>query len=128
MAAYATWQDVQARLTRTLSASEQTVCTNLLEDAAVIIDSYNAQAPADAKKVVSCRMVSRAIGDGDNGGVPTGATQGSMSGLGYAQSWTVSGGGATGELYLERLEKKLLGVGDTIGNYSPIEELVPEVI
>lgn len=128
MAAYATWQDVQARLTRTLGASEQTVCTNLLEDAAVIIDSYNAQAPADAKKVVSCRMVSRAIGDGDNGGVPMGATQGSMSGLGYAQSWTVSGGGATGELYLERLEKKLLGVGDTIGNYSPIEELVPEVI
>ena len=128
MAAYATWQDVQARLTRTLSTSEQSVCSNLLDDAAVIIDSYNVNAPADAKLVVSCRMVSRALGDGDSGGVPMGATQGSMSGLGYAQSWTVSGGGATGELYLEKLEKKLLGVGDSIGSYSPVEELVPEVI
>lgn len=127
MAAYATWQDVQARLTRTLSTTEQAVCTNLLDDAAVIIDSYNVNASADAKLVVSCRMVARALGDGDSGGVPMGATQGSMSGLGYAQSWTISSG-STGELYMGRLEKKLLGVGDAIGSYSPAEELVPEVI
>ena len=126
--AYATWQDVQDRLTRTLSLDEQTVCTNLLDDAAVIIDAYNANASADAKKVVSVRMVSRAIGDGSTSGVPMGATQGSMSGLGFAQSWTVSGGGTTGELYMGRLEKKLLAVGNSIGSYSPVEELVPEVI
>ena len=126
--AYATVQDVQDRLTRTLSVDEQAVCTNLLDDAAVIIDAYNSEATADAKKVVSVRMVSRALGDGETSGIPMGATQGSMSGLGYAQSWTVSSGGGVGELYIAKLEKKLLGVGNRIGSYSPVEELVPEVI
>ena len=118
---YATVQDIQARLTRTLSTAEQTVATNLLSDAAVLIDAYNANATADAKLVVSCRMVIRALGDGETD-VPVGATQGSMSGLGYSQSWTVSNG-SVGEIYLSRTDKKLLGVGNTIGTYSPVEEL-----
>jgi len=124
MMSYATITDIQARMTRTLSQSEETVATNLLDDAAVIIDSYNADATADAKKVVSCRMVIRALGDGETD-VPVGATQGSMSGLGYSQSWTVSNG-SVGELYLTRMEKKLLGVGDKVGSYSPVEELSHE--
>lgn len=124
MMSYATITDIQARMTRTLSQSEETVATNLLDDAAVIIDSYNADATADAKKVVSCRMVIRALGDGETD-VPVGATQGSMSGLGYSQSWTVSNG-SVGELYLTRIEKKLLGVGDKVGSYSPVEELSHE--
>lgn len=123
MAAYATAQDVQDRMTRTLSTDEISVVNNLLEDAAVIIDSYNADASADAKKVVSVRMVMRAIGDGQDG-VPMGATQGSVSALGYSQSWTVSAG-TVGELYIGRLEKKLLGTGEKIGSYSPTQELVP---
>ena len=123
--AYATYSDVQARMNRTMSTDEQAICTTLLDDAAVIIDAYNADAQADSKKVVSCRMVIRALGDGEPSGIPMGATQGSMSGLGYSQSWTMSNG-STGELYLAKLEKKLLGVGDKIGSYSPIEELVPE--
>lgn len=118
---YATVQDIQARLTRTLSTAEQTVATNLLSDAAVLIDAYNANATADAKLVVSCRMVIRALGDGETD-VPVGATQGSMSGLGYSQSWTVSNG-SVGEIYLSRTDKKLLGVGNAIGTYSPVEEL-----
>lgn len=122
--AYATYEDVQARMTRTMSESEQAICTTLLDDAAVIIDAYNADAPTDNKKVISCRMVVRALGDGESYGIPMGATQGSMSGLGYAQSWTLSNGSA-GELYLAKTEKKLLGVGNKIGSYSPIEELVP---
>lgn len=122
--AYATYQDVQARMTRTLSESEQAICTNLLDDAAVMIDWFNASATADIKKVVSVRMVMRAMGDGETG-VPVGATQGSMSGLGYAQSWTISGG-SNGEVYLSKLEKQMLGEGNSIGSYSPIEELVPQ--
>lgn len=118
---YATVQDIQARLTRTLSTAEQTVATNLLSDAAVLIDAYNANATADAKLVVSCNMVIRALGDGETD-VPVGATQGSMSGLGYSQSWTV-GNGSVGEIYLSKTDKKLLGVGNTIGTYSPVEEL-----
>lgn len=127
MAAYATVNDVQARMTRTLSSTEQTVCTNLLDDAAIIIDAYNALASSDAKKVVSCRMVIRAIGTGGGQDIPVGATQGSMSALGYSQSWTVGSAGAVGELYLSKIEKKLLGTGDLIGSYSPTQELVPEV-
>ena len=125
--AYATVNDVQERMTRTLTADEQTVCTSLLDDAAIIIDAYNENATEDAKKTVSCRMVVRALGDGNNQGVPTGATQGSMSALGYSQSWTI-GSGAVGELYIGKLEKKILGVGDSIGSYSPTEALVKEEI
>lgn len=120
--AYATVQDIQDRMTRDLSTDEQAVASNLLDDAAVIIDTYNVNANADAKKVVSCRMVIRALGDGDSS-VPMGATQGSMSGLGYSQSWTIGTGGSTGELYLGKLEKTLLGCGNSIGSHSPTEDI-----
>ena len=121
--AYATVEDVQARMTRTMSESEQAICSTMLDDAAVIIDSFAADASADVKQIVSCRMVIRQLGDGEDSGIPIGATQGSMSGLGYAQSWTVSGG-STGEMYLSKLDKQLLGIGNNIGSYSPVEELV----
>ncbi|MBQ1575186.1 MAG: hypothetical protein IIZ78_28985 [Clostridiales bacterium] len=120
--AYATWNDVQARMNRTLSESEQSTCSVLLDDAAVMIDTYNVNASADAKKVVSCRMVSRALSN-DAIDVPIGATQGSMSGLGYSQSWTM-GTGASGELYLSKTDKTLLGVGNKIGSHSPLQDLV----
>ena len=126
MAAYATVSDVQARMTRTMSSAEQTMCSTLLDDAAVIIDTFASGAPSDAKNIVSCRMVIRQLGDGESMGVPIGATQGSMSGLGYSQSWTVSSG-STGELYLSKLDKQLLKCGNKIGSYSPVQELA-EVI
>ena len=121
--AYATVEDVQARMTRTLSEAEQTQCATLLDDAAVVIDAYNRSADTDAKQLVSCRMVLRLMDVADDIGVPMGATQGSQSALGYSQSWTISNG-AAGEIYLSKLEKKLLGVGDAVGSYSPAEELV----
>lgn len=124
---YATYTDVQSRMTRTMSTEELDMCSTLLEDAAVFIDSYNASADADVKKIVSCRMVIRAIGDaGSDAGIPIGASQGSMSALGYSQSWTI-GNGSAGELYLSKAEKKLLGYGNVIGSYSPVEEYIPEV-
>lgn len=120
---YATTQDVEAGF-RTLSEDEQAKCTALLEEAALIIDSYNKGASEEAKKVVSCRMVRRQLYDGGDSGVtyPMGSTQGTASAMGYSQSWTMSGGSA-GELYLSKLEKKLLGVGDRIGSRSPLEGL-----
>ena len=69
--AYATYSDVQARMTKTMSASEQAICTNLLDDAAVMIDSYNSSASNDAKKVVSIRMVLRSMSVDDS--IPIGA-------------------------------------------------------
>lgn len=122
--AYATYEDVQARMTRQLSEPEEAVCTTLLDDAAVMIDTFNSLASEDAKKTVSCRMVMRAMGSGDSSGIPIGATQGSMGGLGYSQSWTFSSG-ASGEMYLSKLDKQLLGCGNRIGSYSPVQELVP---
>ena len=123
--AYAKVQDVQERMMRTMSESERNACHYMLSDAAVIIDAYNSKASDEAKKVVSCRMVERALGDGAENGVPIGATQGSASALGYSQSWTI-GAGTVGELYISKVEKKLLGAGNAIGSYSPTQALVPE--
>ena len=123
--AYATGNDVQARMMRTMNEDEQTVCSTLLDDAAVMIDATAPDANADAKLVVSCRMVIRALGDGADSGVPFGATQGSQSALGYSQSWTIGSGGGAGEIYLSRADKKLLGANGVIGSYSPTQELVP---
>lgn len=122
--AYATVEDVQARMTRDLTTDEQAVCSTYLDDVAVMIDGYNREATDDAKKIVSCRIVIRAIGDGDLTGIPAGATQGSQAGLGYSQSWTITSGGSVGELYLSKADKQLLGYGSKIGSYSPVEELV----
>jgi hypothetical protein len=122
---YATVQDVAAGF-RPLTASEQTIASQLLIEAAIIIDAYNSLASADAKNVVSCRMVRRSIGS--SGDTPIGASQGSMSALGYSQSWTMGATGSTGELYLNRMDKKLLGACNAIGSYSPIQELVPQVL
>ena len=116
---YAEVQDVEAGF-RALSRDEQTQCAALLSEAAVIIDSYNPDAGKDAKRVVSCRMVRRQLGESDSGGgvsFPVGSTQGTATALGYSQSWTMSGG-SSGELYLSKLEKKLLGVGSRIGARS----------
>ena len=119
---YAEVQDVEAGF-RALSKEEQTRCVALLSEAAVIIDHYNPDADADTKRVVSCRMVRRPLGDGEDGvRFPMGATQGTATALGYSQSWTM-GSGSSGELYLSKLEKKLLGVGSKIGARSPLEDL-----
>lgn len=122
MAAYATVTDVENRMVRTLSEREQTVVTNLLDDAAILIDSYKASAPDDAKKIVSCRMVIRAVGDGSTE-IPAGATQGTISALGYSQTWTMGTNASVGQLYLDKTDKALLGGGSKIGSYSPVEEL-----
>ena len=44
-----------------------------------------------------------------------------MSGLGYSQSWTVSNG--SGEIYISKLEKQLLGRGNSIGSILLLKRL-----
>ena len=121
--AYATVTDVQARMTNMLTDEQERVCVALLDDAAALIDATNTKATDAQKKTVSCSMVIRALGSAAEMGVPVGASQGSASALGYSQSWTISSGG-TGELYLTKAEKKMLGVGNRIGSHSPVESLV----
>lgn len=121
---YAEVFDVEAGF-RTLSEDERARCNALLAEAAILLDAYNPAAADGAKRLVSCRMVRRVLGDGSGGDAPLypmGASQGSASALGYTQSWTVSGG-SVGELYLSKLEKRLLGVGDRIGAHSPLEDM-----
>lgn len=120
MPAYAKVEDVQKRMTRVLNATEQEACSTLLEDAGVLIDRAKQTASPDVKKLVSCRMVIRALGNGDMD-IPIGATQASQSALSYSQSWTIPGG--IGEVYLSKTDKQYLGVGNSIGSYSPLEGL-----
>ena len=117
--AYATVADVQARMTETMTTDQQNICSNLLDDAAIIIDAFNASASTDSKKLVSIRMVQRAMTTVPD--VPMGSTQGSMSAMGYSQSWTMGSNSSVGELYLSKLEKQLLGLGNKIGCTSVLE-------
>ncbi len=117
--AYATVQDVQARMSVTMTETQQNICSNLLDDAAIIIDDFNINASTENKKIVSIRMVQRALNvDSD---IPLGATQGSMSAMGYSQSWTMGANSSVGELYLNKLEKQMLGKGNQIGCTSVLE-------
>ena len=118
--AYAQYSDIEIRLKKSFDSQEITLCEELLNDSAIIIDAYNKDASDEVKKLVSCRMVIRAIGNSDVD-TPIGASQGTMSALGYSQSWTLSSG-ATGELYLSRMDKRLLGVS-RIGSHSPLEDM-----
>lgn len=125
---YASVTQVEQRLNRTFTESETAACNAYLEDAAIIIDSFAPNAPEARKNLVSIRMVMRAMGDGQSTGFPMGATQGSMSGLGYSQSWTMGGGGSNSEIYLSSIEKQILGIGDKIGSHSPTEDMTCTVL
>lgn len=119
MTTYASYEDVQKRLGRTFDNTEKEICNILLERAALEIDSYNDQASADAKKSVSVEAVARAMNE--TADVPMGASQGSMSAMGYSQSWTMPNGGSVGSVYLSKSDKRLLGVGNSISASNPLE-------
>lgn len=117
---YATLEDVTKGF-RVLSSEETKVCEDLLEEADLVIDAYKSDVSDSVKKRVSIRMIRRALGDGEGSAFPIGSSQGSISALGYSQSWTMGASGTTGELYLNKMDKRLLGVGNRIGSYSPVE-------
>lgn len=121
--AYATIADIETRTARTFSDDGTAMVQALLDDAAVMIDAYRKDAPTEAKRVVSCRMVVRAVGGEEAALFPIGASQGSMGAGGYTQSWTIGSGGTTGELYLGKADKALLGGGNRIGAHSPLEDM-----
>lgn len=116
---YATFEDIVKR--RPVETSEMERCEALLEDAGIIIDAFNAKAAAESKRLVSCNMVIRVLGSGEEG-VPIGTTQATASALGYSQSWTNANG--SGELYLTKLDKKILGTGNRIGYTDPYQDLI----
>lgn len=121
--AYATYEDIQRR--NGMDVLDLDYVTALLDDAAVIVDAYNRNASEAAKKLVSCNMVIRTIGSRDEG-VPIGTTQATTSAMVYSQTWTNTNG--SGELYLTKLDKKILGVGNRIGCTNPYSGLIQEEV
>ena len=120
MAVYTTVEAVAAGF-RELDEDEQGRAEQMLQEAAVLIDAYAPGAQIEKKQFVSCRMVRRALGDSSTAAMPIGANQGSVAAGGYSQSWTIGSGGAVGELFLSKIEKQLLGLGNRIGARSPLE-------
>lgn len=121
--AYATYEDIQRR--NGMDVLDSDYVTALLDDAAVIVDAYNKNATETAKKLVSCNMVIRTIGSRDEG-VPIGTTQATTTAMVYSQTWTNTNG--SGELYLTKLDKKILGVGNRIGCTNPYSGLIQEEV
>ena len=109
--AYATVSDLEARW-RELSEAERLQAEVLLDDAALIIDSFadidsTDISLSDRARYVSCSMVERAMmsAASDSFGVNNmSATMGP-----FTQQVTYAN--PTGDLYLTATEKKLLGVG-----------------
>lgn len=112
--AYADVSDIEARW-RALSTDEQARAAVLLDDASVqlsrlvTVDDSDQQQLA-ALKMVSCNMVIRVMSAGTS--AMFGATNASMTGGPYTQSWTYEA--PTGDMYLTKAEKALLGVSAMI--------------
>ena len=117
--AYATYEDIRKRKGTDISDTNYVMA--LLEDAAIIIDAYNRNATDETKKLVSCNMFIRTIGRREEG-VPIGTTQTTTTAMVYSQTWTNANG--SGELYLTKLDKKILGVGNRIGYTNPYSGLI----
>lgn len=66
---YAIVEEVEVGF-RTLTQEERERTAALLEEAALVIDAYGKDADPDVKRLVSCRMVRRLLGDGTGGETP----------------------------------------------------------
>ena len=122
MSIYATTADVAAGY-RELTDAEQTTCQRLLDEAEIMIDALASGADSERKGIVACRIVRRALASiGQTGTIPMGATTGSQTAGPYSQSWSISNG-STGQLYLDRQDKMLLGLSGRIGSRSPLEDV-----
>lgn len=108
--AYATYEDVEARW-RTLTADEQERATMLLEDAATILDGVAVIDAADmqqaaALKLVSCNMVIRSMVASASSAFGVDELQATMGPFGQTAHFA----NPSGDMYLTKLDKRLLGV------------------
>lgn len=118
--AYATVSDIESRW-RALSQDEQSRASVLIDDASAMltalvdVDSDDSE-QAQLLKQVCCSMVIRAMSatEADT----FGASQMSMTAGPYTQSWNYAN--PSGDMYLTRLEKRLLGItSGYIGSIRP---------
>jgi len=125
--AYATVTDLEARW-RALSGAEKTRAGVLLDDAATRIDAA-CPPPAEltdqqsaARLIVSCEMVKRAMAAGDAGVVGVTSVQ---QGAGPYQQ-TTQFANPTGDLYLTKQDKQLLGCGRAVAFTIPMRSDVED--
>lgn len=107
--AYADVSDLEVRW-RTLTDDEQARAEALLDDASAMLDAYVTVDETDEQqmkllKIVVCNMVERAM---STGGDIFGVTQQSMTAGPYAQTFNYAN--PTGDLYITKSEKRLLGI------------------
>lgn len=112
---YAGIEDLEERTLGEIEEGHKSYLMAKLADAGALIDAVAPKASEETKKIVSCNMVLRLIGTEEAQMVPMGTTQGTVSALGYSQTWTIGGGGSSGELYLSKTDKRLLGIGNAAG-------------
>lgn len=118
--AYADVSDIEARW-RELTADEQARAEVLIDDASAMLASMVAVDDSDEQqaallKTVCCSMVIRSMSA--TAADTFGASNMSMTAGSYTQSWTYSN--PSGDMYLTKLEKKLLGIAaGYIGTIEP---------
>ena len=118
---YAEVSDLEARW-RPLTDEEAARASALLDDASALIDAYGQVDPSDpdtgrALTAVVCAMVQRAMSSAATDAY--GVTQQSMTAGPYTQSWSYSN--PTGDLYMTKAEKKMLGLASGyIGSIRPM--------
>ena len=110
--AYADVSDLEARW-RTLDESEQARAEALLNDASAMLAASVTVDDADEQqaallKIVTCNMVQRSM---STGGDMYGVTQQSMTAVGFTQQFSYAN--PTGDLYITKAEKRMLGISGT---------------
>ena len=118
---FAEVSDIEARW-RELSTAEESRANVLIDDASAMlaelvdIDVANTR-QLELLKIVCCSMVIRAMSATESDSY--GASNMSMTAGPYTQSWTYSN--PTGDMYLTRQEKRLLGIASSvIGTIRPM--------
>lgn len=109
--AYADVSDIEVRLQRTLSPSESACAESLIEGASAVLDKLvnvneDDDEQAQLLNFVCTNMVCRAFSTIGYDGL--GASQTSMTAGAYTQSFSFST--PMGDMYLTKLEKRLLGI------------------
>ena len=117
--AFAEVSDIEARW-RELSEDEAARAEVLLDDASVMLSSLvtvdGSAEQAGLLKQVTCNMVIRAMSA--SGADTFGAESMSMTAGPYSQSWQYAN--PSGDMYLTKLEKRLLGITSSyIGSIRP---------
>lgn len=118
--AYAEVSDIESRW-RELSTDEQSRASVLIDDASAMLTALvdvdtDDDEQAQLLKQVCCSMVIRAMSATEADAF--GASQMSMTAGPYTQSWNYAN--PSGDMYLTRLEKRLLGItSGYIGSIRP---------